>query len=46
MKQPDADKWKQAVKEEYESIEKYIVLVPVPNEEVPKDAKVVKSAWE
>ena len=45
MKQPDADKWKIAVKEEYDRMMKYKVLIPVPMSEVPRNAKVVTSAW-
>ena len=45
MAGPDADKWKQAVEEEYQRMLDHNVWKPVPIEDVPKDAKILSSTW-
>ena len=45
MKSEDKPQWREAAEEEYEKMEKYKVLKPVPINEVDKNASVLSSKW-
>ena len=45
MAGPKANKWKLAVEEEYDRMMSHGVFEPVPNDEVPDDAKILTLTW-
>jgi hypothetical protein len=46
MELHDKEKWKVAVKEEYEYMMKHDVFQEVPRDEVPEGAKILTSTWD
>ena len=46
MATAEKDKWKEAVKEEYDHMTKFKLFQAVPRNKVPEDAKVPPSTWE
>ena len=46
MATAEKDKWKEAVKEEYDHMTKFNLFRAVPRNKVPEDAKVPPSTWE
>jgi hypothetical protein len=45
MKSPDADEWKEEIKNEFERFQKYNVFTPVKKSDLPDDAKVLTTTW-
>jgi len=45
MQQPDKDKWEESVEEEHDRMIKNEVWIPVPKDEVPKDAIIITNTW-